>query len=77
MATHVDSVKEETYVTILFADVVGSTHLYEVLGDDAARETVRQCVEIMKQATEEYGGSVIKTMGDEVMSTFQIGRAHV
>jgi len=70
MATHVDSVKEETYVTILFADVVGSTHLYEVLGDDAARETVRQCVEIMKQATEEYGGSVIKTMGDEVMSTF-------
>lgn len=70
MATSVDSVKEETYVTILFADVVGSTHLYEALGDDAARETVQQCVEIMKEATEQYGGSVIKTMGDEVMSTF-------
>jgi len=70
MATSVDSVKEETYVTILFADVVGSTHLYEQLGDDDARETVRNCVEIMKEATEQYGGSVIKTMGDEVMSTF-------
>ncbi len=70
MATNVDSVKEETYVTILFADVVGSTHLYEALGDDGARETVRKCVEIMKEATEQYGGSVIKTMGDEVMSTF-------
>ncbi len=70
MATHIDSVKEETCVTILFADVVGSTHLYEAMGDDGARETVRRCVEIMKEATEQYGGSVIKTMGDEVMSTF-------
>ena len=70
MATNVDSVKQETYVTILFADVVGSTHLYEALGDDEARETVQRCVEIMKEATEQYGGSVIKTMGDEVMSTF-------
>jgi len=70
MASNVDSVKEETNVTILFADVVGSTHLYEELGDDAARETVQKCVEIMKEATEQYGGDVIKTMGDEVMSTF-------
>ena len=70
MATNVDSIKEETYVTILFADVVGSTHLYEAMGDDAARETVQRCVEIMKEATEQYGGAVIKTMGDEVMSTF-------
>lgn len=70
MATNVDSVNEETNVTIMFADVVGSTQLYEVLGDDQARETVQRCVEIMKDATEQYGGAVIKTMGDEVMSTF-------
>ena len=70
MATHADNVKEETLVTILFADVVGSTRLYEELGDDAARETVQRCVEIMKDATDQYGGTVIKTIGDEVMSTF-------
>ena len=70
MATNVENIKEETLVTILFADVVGSTRLYEELGDDAARETVQRCVEIMKEATEQYGGSVIKTIGDEVMSTF-------
>ena len=70
MATNIDSIKEDTLVTILFADVVGSTRLYEELGDDAARETVQRCVEIMKEATEQYGGSVIKTIGDEVMSTF-------
>lgn len=57
-------------LAILFADVVGSTQLYESLGDDRARETVQQCLRVMKQATEQYGGTVIKTMGDEVMSTF-------
>ena len=60
----------EKTLAILFADVVGSTHLYEVLGDDRARATVQQCLTVMKQATEHYGGTVIKTMGDEVMSTF-------
>ncbi len=60
----------EKKLAILFADVVGSTHLYEMLGDARARETVQQCLGVMKQATEHFGGSVIKTMGDEVMSTF-------
>ncbi len=60
----------ENLVAILFADVVGSTHLYEAMGDDKARETVQECLDVMKQATEKYGGTVIKTMGDEVMSTF-------
>ncbi|MFQ5635171.1 MAG: adenylate/guanylate cyclase domain-containing protein [Gammaproteobacteria bacterium] len=70
MASNVDSDAGETHVTIVFADVVGSTQLYEALGDEGARETVQKCVDIMKEATEQYGGSVIKTMGDEVMSTF-------
>jgi len=57
-------------LAIVFADVVGSTQLYESLGDDAARKTVQQCVECMKDATAEFHGVVVKTMGDEVMSTF-------
>jgi adenylate cyclase len=57
-------------VAILFADVVGSTQLYEQLGDVKAREMVGRCLEIMREATEAFGGNVIKTMGDEVMSTF-------
>lgn len=70
MASNVKPVDEDTQVTILFADVVGSTHLYEALGDERARETVQRCVDIMKKSTDDYGGSVIKTVGDEVMSTF-------
>ena len=57
-------------VAILFADVVGSTQLYDQLGDVKAREMVARCLDIMKDATERSRGSVIKTMGDEVMSTF-------
>ena len=64
-------------VAILFADVVGSTQLYETLGDDRARETVAECLEIMKAATEENGGTVIKTMGDEVMATFPTANAAI
>ena len=57
-------------VAILFADVVGSTQLYEQLGDDKARDMVGRCIEIMREATESNGGTVIKTIGDEVMATF-------
>ncbi len=57
-------------LAILFADVVGSTQLYEVMGDLKARDTVARCINVMREATEEHNGTVIKTMGDEVMSTF-------
>jgi len=63
-------VGQDQQVAIVFADVVGSTQLYENLGDERARETVQSCLNVMKRSTEEYGGTVIKTMGDEVMSTF-------
>jgi class 3 adenylate cyclase len=61
---------KEIEVAILFADVVGSTKLYEELGDIRARDMVGVCIEVMRTATEQHNGSVIKTMGDEVMSTF-------
>jgi len=57
-------------LAILFADVVGSTRLYEVMGDLRARDMVATCIEVMRTATEHCHGTVIKTMGDEVMSTF-------
>lgn len=57
-------------LAIVFADVVGSTQLYESLGDEAARATVQRCVDCMKEATADFGGQVVKTIGDEVMSTF-------
>lgn len=57
-------------LAILFADVVGSTRIYETMGDQLAREMIATCLEVMKAATEGHSGTVIKTMGDEVMATF-------
>ena len=62
---------KEKELVILFADVVGSTRLYEVLGDLTARDKVAVCVDIMRRATEQRGGSVVKTMGDEILATFE------
>ena len=60
----------ETEVAVLFADVVGSTRLYELLGDQHARELIQLCVEIMRDATERNRGTVIKTIGDEILAIF-------
>ena len=57
-------------LAILFAYVVGSTKLYELMGDLKARDMVAICIDVMRSATEQHSGTVIKTMGDEVMSTF-------
>ena len=64
------STGQDVELAVLFADVVGSTRLYERLGDQRARDTVSLCIEVMRNATEQFGGTVIKTMGDEVMATF-------
>ncbi|NJD30311.1 MAG: adenylate/guanylate cyclase domain-containing protein [Gammaproteobacteria bacterium] len=60
----------ETEVAVLFADVVGSTRLYEVLGDLKARDMVVACVDVMRSATERNRGTVIKTIGDEILAIF-------
>jgi adenylate cyclase len=61
---------KEIEVAIVFADVVGSTKLYELLGDARARDMVGICIDVMRMATDQNHGTVIKTMGDEVMATF-------
>jgi adenylate cyclase len=40
------------------------------MGDLRARDMVAICIDVMRSATEQRQGTVIKTMGDEVMSTF-------
>ncbi len=61
---------KEVQLAIAFADVSQSTKLYERLGDQKARKAIADCVAVMSEATAKYGGTVIKTIGDEVMSTF-------
>jgi len=55
----------------MFADIVGSTQLYEKLGDAVAAEVVNQCIEKMTTITQSHSGIVINTIGDEIMSRFE------
>jgi adenylate cyclase len=55
---------------VLFADVAGSTALYEVLGDERAFGLVENCLSIMSACTTEAHGRVVKTIGDAVMAVF-------
>lgn len=57
-------------IGILFADVVGSTRLYETLGDRAALAIVGDLLREVAAAVAEAGGIVVKTIGDEVMARF-------
>lgn len=58
------------YQTILFADIAGSTQLYDQLGDARALTLVTDCIELMNTAVHTNRGKVVKTIGDEVMGRF-------
>ncbi|HEX6833315.1 MAG TPA: adenylate/guanylate cyclase domain-containing protein [Rudaea sp.] len=57
-------------LTILFADVSGSTKLFESRGDLEARRLVAAMLNALAEVAGRHGGRVIKTIGDEIMCTF-------
>jgi adenylate cyclase len=57
-------------LAVLFADVSGSTRLYEELGDEQALSTIARCLAVVKAACDGHQGRVIKTIGDEAMAVF-------
>jgi len=62
--------RENIDLSILFADVAKSTHLYETLGNKIAQNLIGSCVSLMSRVTNNHQGTVIKTIGDEIMCTF-------
>lgn len=59
-----------TEIAILFADIVGSTSLYQDVGDAEAHRLVVQCLETMQGAVESVGGTLLRTVGDAVLAKF-------
>ncbi len=57
-------------LAILYADVSGSTHIYEKHGDKVARENIGTCISILKSVAESHNGCIVKTIGDEAMCEF-------
>jgi adenylate cyclase len=62
-------------VAILFADICESTKLYESAGDEEAYRLNGQSLELMREATVKAGGTIIRTQGDGMLSTFPTARA--
>jgi len=57
--------------TILFADVCDSTGITEALGNVASRSYIAEILDELGAITEAVRGTVIKTIGDEIMSSFE------
>jgi class 3 adenylate cyclase/predicted negative regulator of RcsB-dependent stress response len=63
-------------VTIMFADVTGSTALGERLDPEALRKVMGGYFDAMSAVIERHGGTVEKFIGDAVMAVFGIPRLH-
>jgi len=64
------SMREFAQLAILFADVYGSTRLYERLGDTNAKRIVDRCLGVLRREVERYEGRIVKHIGDELLCTF-------
>lgn len=62
--------EQASEAAVLFADVSGSTKLYEVAGDAVAHAAIERCIKVMREKTVNAQGRVIKTIGDEIMAAF-------
>src|SRR4029077_10364222 len=61
-------------VTIVFADVMGSTSRQERLDAEAVRAMMDRYYRVLHEAVEEHGGTVVKLLGDGVMAAFGVPR---
>jgi class 3 adenylate cyclase/tetratricopeptide (TPR) repeat protein len=68
--------EERKLVTILFADVTGSTELGERLDAERLREVMDAFFAAMREEIEGEGGTVEKFIGDAVMAAFGVPAAH-
>lgn len=58
---------ESRPLTLLFADVSGSTKLFEQRGDVVARQLIAQILDALSAICRRHSGRVVKTIGDEIM----------
>ena len=55
---------------VVFADLRGSTSLYELVGNEIASEVVTETVDAIARRVPATGGVLVKTLGDGLMAVF-------
>ena len=57
-------------LAVLYADVSGSTRLYEQYGDTIARADMSACIQLLDDVCTGMSGEALKTIGDEIECAF-------
>ena len=63
--------------TVVFADIAGSTALFEAVGNERATAAVTQLTDWIGETVTSHGGRVVKTLGDGVLGVFEDGASGV
>jgi len=56
--------------TVVFADLTGSTGIFETLGNAKATQAITRLTQWIGQVCESHSGRVVKTLGDGVLAVF-------
>ena len=64
-------------VTVLFADISGSTLMYAIRGDEVASKLTLTCLALLEDQVRLYEGRVVKRVGDGILATFETAQAAV
>jgi class 3 adenylate cyclase len=67
---------ERRVVSVLVADIVGSTAIAERLGPERSKFLLDEVVRLMRAAVERFGGTVAQLTGDGVLALFGAPTAH-
>ena len=60
--------------TVVFADLTGSTAVYEAIGNARAAEAITRLTQWIGRVCETHGGRVVKTLGDGLFAVFPDGQ---
>lgn len=70
LASRFASEGERKQVTVLFADIRGSTELIEKMDPEEAMQRLQPVLQVMIDSVQKYGGTVNRTQGDGIMALF-------
>lgn len=59
--------------TVVFADLTGSTGVFEALGNERATKAITKLTQWIGEVSQVHGGRVVKTLGDGVLAVFPDG----
>lgn len=63
--------------TVVFADLTGSTGVFEALGNERATRSITKLTQWISDVCGAHGGRVVKTLGDGVLAVFPDGEGAV